>query len=364
MNLLVLHTYGFISHIALTHLKRSGHTIFEITKNNDHKFSDYILRSDVVLYLVENKGEGIEDSIKVRIKYLTIFLDTIKKSHSKIPLFFLSTLSEDNSLYSQGMRQMEDILINHSNTYGNPLYIVQAPEIFGSGVLPNKYSTVSTYAYNVLNDIEVVLPENRIPIKLCHIDDITGMIAKYLKTKFIEGKVEKIPAKPVYSIRPCDLLDELYYFDGCRKMKFIPSIKSEFSRKLYSTYTSFIKEGDYMQILEDSNIPDGQYIEFVKMGYSGNVGIKILSPGKELDAHYHDTRSEKVSVLSGVVLTRLRNVDDQDIYEYVSIGAEIETLDIPNRYIHSFKNIGKTIATILVWYSEDDEERKEYIDMR
>lgn len=357
MNILLLHIYGFIGRNLALRARRDGHTVFEINKSNYHKFLDYLVRSDVIVYLIGNKDEDNNQELDKHIEYLQNFLDVIDEKEVQIPIFFISTLDTDISSYSLCRKKMEGLLKEYSINHPNPIYIFQAPEVFGNRILPNRYSTVATYVYNVMNNIEVELPEKREYLKLGYIQDICNTLLKHFNDKFIKGSVTTYVCKPVYTVRPCDLLDELYYFDSCRKMKFLPTIKDEFSRKLYATFISYLQDGDYMNVLDVKDT----YTEFVRMGYGGTVGIKVLAPSKSIEPHYHDTRSEKISVLSGVVLIKLKRIDEDDVYEYIGFGDEFEITDIPSGYVHSFTNIGKHTATLLVWYSEEDIDIQENI---
>ncbi len=127
---------------------------------------------------------------------------------------------------------------------------------------------------------------------------------------------------------------------------------NEFTKKLYSTYLSYLPEDKFSYGLK-MNVDDrGSFTEFMRTPERGQVSINVSKSGITKGNHWHHTKNEKFLVVSGKALIRFRKIDSDDIIEYKVSGDELEVVDIPTGYTHSIINVGDTDLVTIIWANE------------
>ena len=129
-------------------------------------------------------------------------------------------------------------------------------------------------------------------------------------------------------------------------------MESEITKKLYSTYLSYLPEDKFNYPLKMNVDNRGSFTEFLKSKDRGQVSINISKPGIVKGNHWHNTKNEKFLVVSGEGLIRFRKVDSEEIVEYKVSGEKLEVVDIPVGYTHSITNIGTTDMVTVMWVNE------------
>ena len=126
----------------------------------------------------------------------------------------------------------------------------------------------------------------------------------------------------------------------------------EFTKKLYSTYLSFLSEADFSYPLK-MNVDDrGSFTEFIKTPERGQVSINISKPGITKGQHWHHTKNEKFLVVSGQGVIRFRKVGTDEVLEYPVSGEKLEVVDIPIGYTHNIENTGTSDMVTVMWANE------------
>ena len=132
----------------------------------------------------------------------------------------------------------------------------------------------------------------------------------------------------------------------------MPEIDTPFKKKLYSTYLSYLPEGEFSYGLKGHVDSRGSFTEILKKEGFGQISVNVIKPGITKGNHYHHTKNEKFLVLRGECLTEFRRIDSDDVISYRTRGDKPEVIDIPPEYTHSIANIGKEDAIVLMWANE------------
>jgi len=93
----------------------------------------------------------------------------------------------------------------------------------------------------------------------------------------------------------------------------------------------------------------GKLIEIFKMPDFGQVYYLTVQPGFTRGNHYHERKKEKFCVIEGEAKITLENKETK---EFLVSGNNPEVIDIPEKWIHSVKNIGDKEVKMLAWISE------------
>ena len=128
--------------------------------------------------------------------------------------------------------------------------------------------------------------------------------------------------------------------------------EGSFSKKLYSTYLSYLPENEFKYPLEMHCDERGSFTEMFKTVNNGQVSVNISKPGITKGNHWHHTKNEKFAVVSGKGVIRFRKPDSTDIIEYFVSGDKIEVVDIPTGYTHNIENLGDTDMVTIMWCNE------------
>lgn len=129
--------------------------------------------------------------------------------------------------------------------------------------------------------------------------------------------------------------------------------EGSFSKKLYSTYLSYLDPKDFSYSLK-MNIDDrGSFTELVKSLDRGQVSINISRPGITKGQHWHNTKNEKFIVVAGEGIIQLRKIGTNEIAEYKVSGKKITVVDMIPGYTHNIINTSETENLVTVmWCNE------------
>ena len=150
-----------------------------------------------------------------------------------------------------------------------------------------------------------------------------------------------------------EIADLIYSFKASRELKNIPDMSEEsFSKKLYSTYLSYLPKQKFSYPLKMNVDERGSFTEVVRTAERGQFSINVSKPGITKGNHWHHTKNEKFIVVSGEGIIRFRKIDSDEIIEYRVSGKKFEVIDIPTGYTHSIVNIADTDLITLMWCNE------------
>jgi UDP-2-acetamido-2,6-beta-L-arabino-hexul-4-ose reductase len=194
-------------------------------------------------------------------------------------------------------------------------------------------------------------------MNLVYIDDVVNeMIQALLGKENRSGDFCEVPV--VHTITLGEIVDLIHSFKKSRDQLLIPDMSDEFTKKLYSTYLSYLPTDQFayqLNMIEDNR---GTFTEFIKTLDRGQVSVNVTKPGITRGNHWHHTKSEKFLVVSGRGVIRFRRIDSDEVIEYYVSGDKLEVLDIPPGYTHNIENLGETDMVTIMWANEPfDPER-------
>ena len=165
--------------------------------------------------------------------------------------------------------------------------------------------------------------------------------------------LEEFSVVPVtYKIELGDLANRILSFKESRMSLAIPKMSDQLTKKLYSTYLSFLPENNFSYDLKMNIDNRGSFTEFLRTADRGQVSVNISKPGITKGNHWHHTKNEKFLVVSGSGLIRFRNIDSNEIIEYLVNGEKLQVVDIPTGYTHSIVNVGEVDLVTVMWVNE------------
>lgn len=355
MKILVTGSKGFVGKNLITELKNRGYEdIFEFDIDTDKSLLDnYTKECDFVFHLAGvNRPKDEKEFMEGNFGFTSELLDLLKKHNNKAPILITSSIqAEKDNPYGKSKKAGEDLLFEYSHKTGATVFVYRLPNLFGKWSRPNYNSVVSTFCYNIARGLDIKINNPETELSLCYIDDVVKEFIKAMEgSPAAEGRFCIVPV--VHRVKLGKLAELIQSFKDSRTNLNIPDMNDSFTKKLYSTYLSYLPEDDFSYKLKMNIDNRGSFAEFIRTPERGQVSVNISKPGITKGNHWHHTKNEKFLVVSGQGLIRFRRIDSNDIIEYKVSGEKLEVVDIPPGYTHSIVNIGDTDMVTIMWANE------------
>jgi len=355
MKILVTGAKGFIGKNLINELNNRGYTdILEYDLDvNKITLDAYCKVTDFVFHLAGvNRPENPEEFMEGNFGFTSILLETLKKSKNQSPIMISSsTQASIDNPYGQSKKAGEDLLFNYSKETGAKVLVYRFPNVFGKWCRPNYNSAVATFCHNIANDLPIQVDDPKVDMQLVYIDDVVGELINALKGN--ETKVGDYCEVPVvHNVKLGDIAEALTQFKKNRQDLSIPNMEDPFTKKLYSTYLSYLPKDQFNYPLKMNIDQRGSFTEFIRTQDRGQVSVNISKPGITKGNHWHHTKNEKFLVVKGKGLIRFRKIDEDDIIDYHVTGEKMEVIDIPTGYTHNIQNLGDDDMITIMWANE------------
>ena len=355
MNILVTGAKGFIGQNLIAELKNRGyHDIFEFDKDTDPvHLEDFCKKADFVFHLAGvNRPLDQSEFMEGNFGFTSELLNNLKKYKNTCPIMLSSSIqAELNNPYGESKKAGEELLFNYSKETGSRVLIYRFPNVFGKWSRPNYNSAVATFCHNIARGLPIQVNDPNVMMNLVYIDDVVTELLQALNSN--EHRVGNYcEVETQHRIKLGDIVDLLYSFKKSRDNRFIPNLSDSFTKKLYSTYLSFLPEDQFSYELKMNVDSRGSFTEFLKTHDFGQVSVNVSKPGITKGNHWHHTKNEKFLVVSGQGVIRFRNINSEQVIEYHVTGEKLEVIDIPVGYTHNIENLGSNDLVTIMWANE------------
>ena len=324
--------------------------------SDPHTLSDYCRDCDFVFHLAGvNQPETESGFMESNYGFSAMLLDTLKRFNNTCPVMFASsakTEAETMDSYAQSKKAGEDLFFRYAKETGAKVYVFHFPNLFGKWAKPNYNSVVATFSYNIAHGLPITVNNRSHHMTLAYIDDVIETLLVLLS-----GQVFK---KDGYCIVPVvhevtlgEIADLLYSFQENRRTAQMPDMTDgSFSKKLYSTYLSYLPTDSFSYPLNVMQDEKGLSAVFLKTAQSGQFSVNILKPHKIKGNHWHHSKNQKALVVGGRGVIRFRFVEGSEVFSYPVSADKPEVIDIPSGYTHHIENVGEEDLVSLIWYNE------------
>ena len=355
MKILITGAKGFIGKNLVAELRNRNYTdIFEYDKDTDPGLLDkYCKETDFVFHLAGvNRPKDQLEFMKGNFGFTSTLLDTLKKHKNNCPVMISSSIqAELDNPYGKSKKAGEDLVFEYSKETGARVLIYRFPNVFGKWCRPNYNSVVATFCHKISHDLPITVNDPNVVMNLVYIDDLVDELINALESKENKnGDFCEVPV--VHTITLGEIVDLIYSFKKSRKERSIPNMSDLFTKKLYSTYLSYLPEDQFSYELKMNVDNRGSFTEFIRTPERGQVSVNISKPGITKGNHWHHTKNEKFLVVSGRGVIRFRKFDSDEVIEYFVSGDKLEVVDIPTGYTHNIENLGDTDMVTIMWVNE------------
>lgn len=379
MNILITGAAGFVGKNLVAELNnikegKAKHPwlskdlrIFEYDKETEPSLLDeYCKDADFVFHLAGvNRPKDPKEFMEGNFGFTSQLLEKLKTYNNTCPIMISSSIqAELNNPYGESKKAGEDLLLNYAKDTGAKVFIYRYPNVFGKWCRPNYNSAIATFCYNIAHNLPITVNDPNVNMTLVYIDDVVQELINCLVDKANKtGDYYKVGVE--HQIKLGEIVELIQSFKDSRSTLQIPDLSDAFTKKLYSTYLSYLPEDQFSYPLEMNIDTRGSFTEFIKSPDRGQVSINISKSGITKGNHWHHTKNEKFLVVSGSGVIRLRKVDEpSEVIEYFVSGEKLEVIDIPVGYTHNIENLGNTDMVTVMWVNEifDSERPDTYSD--
>lgn len=358
MKILVTGAKGFVGSNLIAELNNRGYQdILAFDKDSDMKeLESFAKDCEFVFHLAGvNRPENVEEFMEGNFGFTSDLLDIMKKNDNKAPILITSSIqAELDNPYGKSKKAGEDLMFSYAEETGAKALVYRLPNLFGKWSRPNYNSVVATFCSNIANGEEITVNNPESELTLCYIDDVLkefiGAMEGENSVSPEDNKFYSIPVEHKTTLG--ELSQLIFSFKESRKSLMVPDMGNAFTKKLYSTYLSYLPENEFSYPLKMNVDQRGSFTEFLKTADFGQVSVNVSKPGITKGNHWHHTKNEKFLVVSGKGLIRFRKIDSDKIIEYSVSGDVLEVVDIPTGYTHSIVNVGEGDMVTVMWANE------------
>ena len=355
MKILVTGAKGFIGKNLIAELKTTtNHEIFEYDQDTEYSLlKRYCQEANFVFHLAGvNRPKEQAEFMSGNFGFTSELLELLKQYQNNCPVMISSSIQAalDNP-YGQSKKAGEELLFSYSEETGANVLIYRFPNVFGKWCRPNYNSAVATFCHNIAHDLPIQVNDPSVEMTLVYIDDVIKSLMDALEGR--EQREDNYCIVPItHQTTLGKIVDLIESFKASRAERSIPDMSEPLTKKLYSTYLSYLPEDQFSYDLKMNVDARGSFTEFIRTPDRGQVSVNISKPGITKGNHWHHTKNEKFLVVSGSGVIRFRKLDTDEIIEYFVSGDKLEVVDIPVGYTHNIENLGDSDMVTIMWVNE------------
>jgi len=357
MRVLITGSNGFIGKNLCVYLSElKDIEVIKYSRDNTESELDSLCSEvDFVIHLAGINRPENDSEFTTGNEMLTKSLcDSLSKTGRKIPIILSSSIQAvGNNLYGKSKLASEEAVEMYSKSTGSLVYIYRLPNVFGKWCKPNYNSAVSTFCYNILNDLDIKISDPNIELNLVYIDDV---VKEFSSRLFSEKTAVKVDVKPIYKITLSELVETIKSFRGTDLLT-IGNVGVGLTRCLYSTYLSYKKPEMFSYDLLEHSDDRGVFVEILKTASSGQFSFFTAHPGITRGGHYHHSKNEKFLVVKGNATFKFRNIISNEAYEISTTGKTPEVVETIPGWAHDITNVGDDEMIVMLWANEIFDEK-------
>lgn len=368
MNILVTGAKGFVGRNLISQLRNiqygkannyaiSGQEIkiFEYDIDSDPAELDvYCKNADFVFNLAGvNRPKDPTEFMIGNFGFASQLLDTLKKFENRCPIMISSSIqAELDNPYGESKRAGENLLFNYAKETGAKVLVYRFPNLFGKWCRPNYNSAVATFCHNIAHDLPIQVNDPSVLMRLVYIDDVVDeLIAALSGKEHKEGNFCYVPT--IHSITLGEIVELIESFKEMPDNLEIPKLDDPFTKKLYSTYLSYLPKDKFSYSLKMNVDNRGSFTEIIRTVDRGQFSVNISKPGITKGEHWHHTKNEKFVVVKGHGLIQLRKIGTDEVISFEVSGDRIEVVEMIPGYTHNIINLSEAEDLVtFMWCNE------------
>ncbi len=347
--------------------------VFECTRKTPlSQLDEWCGQADFVFHLAgANRPPDPQGFTEDNVDFTARLMDALEKHGNACPVMYASSVQATllgryaGSAYGESKREGERLVREHAHRVGGRALIYRLPNLYGKWCRPNCHSVVATFCHNVAHGLPLTMNDPATRLVLLYVDDLVDALLAALcgREQHAAGASadeDFCVAGPTDEVDLGQIANLLRRFEAARTFLEVPNVSAgSFSKKLYSTYLSYLDANDLSYQLDAHKDARGSFTEFLRTPDRGQVSVNVSKPGITKGQHWHHTKGEKFLVVSGEALIRLRRVGKDangrpfPVAEYRVSGSAPEVVEMIPGYTHSITNLSDTEDLVTVMWANE-----------
>ena len=353
--------------------------VYEYDRDNTaEELEEWCSKADFVFNLAGvNRPKDKAEFMEGNFGFASELLDALKRNGNDCPVMLASSAQASlegryaGSEYGKSKLAGEELFRGYSEETGSRALIYRFPNLYGKWCRPNYNSAVATFCNNVANDLPITVNDPAVELELLYIDDLVEEMLAALLGEEHRCDYDGLTAVPQEEGLFCyvpttdratlgEIVELLRSYKEARATLGVPDVtEGGFSKKLYSTYLSYLNPFGFSYRLKMNEDARGSFTEILRTADRGQVSVNVSKPGITKGQHWHHSKWEKFLVVSGEGLIRLRRVGVDEAGEpyptvdYRVSGDEMTVVEMIPGYTHNIINLSdsKDLVTVM-WCNE------------
>lgn len=323
-----------------------------------------------------NRPQDPKEFMEGNFGFATTLLDTLKKYDNKCPVMISSSIQATlagrfgTSEYGKSKKAGEELMFQYGQETGAKVLVYRFPNLFGKWCRPNYNSAIATFCNNIAHDLPIQVSDRSVEMELLYIDDLVEELINSLKGEGSRCEFDGVETVPTANGRyyyvpvthKTTLGEIVDIIQECAKaaanergINMIELPQGSLRYKLMTTYLSYLPKEKAIYNHKMNADPRGSFTELVHSVNCGQVSINISKPGITKGEHWHHSKFEYFTVVSGHGLIQLRNEanPDAEILEYEVSGDKIQSVIMLPGYTHNIINLSETEDLVTVMYCNE-----------
>jgi len=378
MNILITGAKGFVGQNLCAALREiiAGHDrrwnlpelqIFEYDRSSTAEDLDaYCNKADFVFHLAGvNRPKDNSEFMAGNFGFSSTLLETLKRHGNRCPVMLASSIQARltgryaGSAYGESKRAGEDLFFRYAAETGADVLVYRFPNVFGKWCRPNYNSAIATFCHNTAHGLPVTVNDPSVEMDVVYIDDVVEELIRALRGQ-ANREEDGFCAVPVHHETTLGAIaDTILSFPSLRETLGVPQLDDPLTRKLYSTYLSYLPAEKFAYDLKMNCDDRGSFTEILRTADRGQFSVNISRPGVTKGNHWHHTKNEKFVVVKGEALIQLRRVGTQSdgsawpVEEFRVSGDRIQVVEMIPGYTHNIINLSETEDLVtFMWANE------------
>ena len=300
-----------------------------------------------------NRPQDPAEFMKGNFGFASELLDALKRHGNTCPVMISSsTQAALDNAYGESKRAGEELVFSYSRETGAKVLVYRFPNVFGKWCRPNYNSAVATFCHNIAHGLPIQVNDPSVVMRLVYIDDVVEeLIAALSGGEHWSGDYCEVPV--VHEITLGGIADLLYSFRDMREDLEVPNLGDAFTKKLYSTYLSYLPAEKFSYPLKMNRDARGSFTEIIRTADRGQFSVNVSKPGITKGQHWHHTKNEKFVVVGGHGLIELRKIGTGEKTSFEVSGERMEVVEMIPGYTHKIVNLSETEDLVTVMWANE-----------
>ena len=318
-----------------------------------------------------NRPENPADFMAGNFGFASTLLDTLKRHGNRCPVMLSSSVQASltgryaGSPYGESKKAGEDLFFAYGKETGADVLVYRFPNVFGKWCRPNYNSAIATFCHNTAHGLPITVNDPSVYMDVVYIDDVVEEMIQALRGRANrDGK--GYCAVPVHHETTLGVIaDTILSFPKLRERLEVPQLSNPLTKKLYSTYLSYLPAREFVYDLKMNCDDRGSFTEIIRTADRGQFSVNISKPGITKGNHWHHTKNEKFVVVKGEGLIQLRRIGKQadgsdfPVEEFRVSGEKIQVVEMIPGYTHNIINLSDTEDLVtFMWANEPFDSAK------